>query len=127
MSDTSSPPVAEPETIWLSPKCDGDERSWCADPVYETCSECGAGFVKYVLASRLEEAASALIALQSEVDRCHARLEIDHYFKIGDNDDSDLERVEVPMAERASLPDAVDARDETIKLLEEQLASRKGE
>lgn len=65
------------------------------------------------------EAADAILKLQAEIARCHERLEIDHYFKIGDNDDSDLERVDIPMSERASFPDAVRARDATIGLIEE--------
>lgn len=67
----------------------------------------------------IDEAADAILKLQGEVARCHERLEIDHYFKMGDNDDSDLERVDIPMSERASFPDAVRARDATIGLIEE--------
>lgn len=74
-------------------------------------------------AALMSEAAQAIEELRRERDRCHARLEIDHYFKIGDNDDSDLERVDIPLGERADFPDAVTVRDATIKLLEEQVAA----
>lgn len=77
-----------------------------------------------VLGSRIfGEAADLLEALEREKeelrkerDRCHARLEIDHCFKLGDDDN--LIRHEIPLNERSSFPDGITARDETIKLVE---------
>lgn len=67
-------------------------------------------------------------ALFAEVERCHERLEIDHVWKIGDGGIG-VARVDVPMSERAEMPDAVTCRDATIELLEstkdEHIADRK--
>lgn len=57
---------------------------------------------------------------EAEIARCHARLEIDHHFVMIDG--AGLERRETPIEERASRPDAVSARDETIKLLDKRIA-----
>lgn len=65
-------------------------------------------------------AASLILSQQEEIDRCHARLEIDHVFVAAGDD---FKRREVPMPERANMPDGITARDETIKLLDEQVAS----
>lgn len=63
-----------------------------------------------------EESVTALEGLVREVERCHARLEIDHYFQASDG--NELVRVDVPMEARHGLPDAVECRDETIKLID---------
>jgi hypothetical protein len=101
------------EKIWFRVSIDIQaEQFWDIRPT----------IARAILAER-ERTAGALKAAEDEIARCHARLEIDHYFKMGDNDDSDLERVDIPMDERASFPDAVAARDATIQLLEDQLAA----
>lgn len=56
-----------------------------------------------------------LAKAEREIERCHKRLEIDHAFKLVDGG---LERFDVPEDERASWPDAVSCRDETIAILE---------
>jgi len=76
--------------------CDDDVASQVGDEAADRIS---------TLERELEEA-------RAEIDRCHARLEIDHYWRMSDNDDSDLERVDLPMDERETFPDAVEARDE---------------
>jgi hypothetical protein len=63
-------------------------------------------------ADRISTLERELGEARAEIDRCHARLEIDHYWRISDNDDSDLERVDLPINERETFPDAVEARDE---------------
>ena len=55
-------------------------------------------------------------ALCKEVARCHARLEIDHYFV--SEDGQEPTRVEVPYAKRLHQIDGISCRDETIKMLE---------
>lgn len=59
--------------------------------------------------------------LIEEIERLQARLEVDHAFKLVNGK---LERFEVRQEDRATFPDGIDCRDETIKLLEEQLADR---
>lgn len=86
-------------------KCAICEKQFDGDKRAVQCLECA---VRHLRISA--EAAEA------ERDRCHARLEIDHCFKLGDDDD--LVRHEIPMDERASFPDGIMARDETIKLVE---------
>ena len=68
------------------------------------------------------EAADRIAALEAEVARCHARLEITHVGQMKGDGTADLIRVEVPMAERATMPDGIDARDATIYLLDEDIA-----
>jgi hypothetical protein len=75
------------------------------------------------LQSSLAEKDETIAGLREEVDRCHARLEIDHVFTGGGKqEDGGFLRVEVPMGERKSLPDAVACRDDTIELQGEQIA-----
>jgi hypothetical protein len=71
----------------------------------------------------LAEKDETIAELREEIDRCHARLEIDHVFTGGGKqEDGGFLRVEVPMGERKSLPDAVACRDDTIELQGEQIA-----
>lgn len=93
-----------------------DARYMVGNPSAWDSYDDGASEVIRGLVARIEE-------LEREVARCHERLEIDHYWKIGDNDDQDLERVEIPTAERADFPDGISARDATIALLEEDRAA----
>lgn len=79
-------------------------------------------------AALLDEAASTLTTLsvrnaelEREVERCHARLEIDHEWVMGGNDDSDLECLEIPFAERANQIDGIECRDATIHELEREV------
>lgn len=58
--------------------------------------------------------------MRKEIARCHERLEIDHIYE-GDGCGG-LKRVEVPMAERASLPDGIECRDATIEGQEKTIA-----
>ena len=61
------------------------------------------------------EARKLYLAAADEIERCHARLEIDHCHKtVGEA----LHRVEIPYSERTAFPDAVTCRDATIELLE---------
>ena len=69
----------------------------------------------------LIEAAERIDLLEAEITRCHARLEIDHVFRLKDGK---LIRVEVPMAERLSIPDAVTCRDATIDEFDRQRKTR---
>ena len=63
------------------------------------------------------EARKLYLSAASEIERCHARLEIDHCFKmVGE----DMHRVDIPYADRAAFPDAVTCRDATISLHHEQ-------
>jgi hypothetical protein len=64
-------------------------------------------------------------ALRKERGRCHARLEIDHVWVMGDNDDSDLERRDIPLAERGEIPDGIECRDATIAVLEQDASAGK--
>lgn len=56
-------------------------------------------------------------AARLEIERCHARLEIDHHFVLPSKG-TELIRRETPYAERFSIPDAVECRDATISLIE---------
>lgn len=63
-----------------------------------------------------------IAALEAELARCHARLEIDHLYRLEDNK---LVRFEVPMADRLLIPDAVTCRDATIQEFDRQRKARK--
>jgi chromosome segregation ATPase len=67
-------------------------------------------------AAALERAEKA----EAEVARCHARLEIDHEWRLVDGVET---RVEIPIEDRAAAYDAVSCRDATIELLEDKIAS----
>lgn len=54
---------------------------------------------------------------REEIERCHARLEIDHYFILKGRE---MVRKEIPWNERETWPDGISARDETIALLDER-------
>lgn len=68
---------------------------------------------------RIPKLENTVIALYAEVKRCHARLEIDHVFQLNGEE---MERVEVPMGERSSIPDGIENRDCTIEILEDNNA-----
>jgi hypothetical protein len=71
--------------------------------------------------ANLRAAEARLREAEEEIARCHARLEIDHVYVMGDTPDHDIVRQEVPMNERQNIPDAVECRDATIALLEADL------
>ena len=78
----------------------------------------------------LHEAATVIQTLQRERDelaverdRCHARLEIDHVWVMGGNDDCDLERLDIPLDKRDIQIDGIEARDATISVLEQDLSA----
>lgn len=74
----------------------------------------------FAASDAIVDLSSQVEALKAEVDRCHARLEIDHYFKMaGADDDLDFERVDVPMEERSEMVDGIECRDATIHMLEQ--------
>ena len=52
-----------------------------------------------------------------EIERCHARLEIDHHFVMPSSGTAPVRR-ETPWCDRASMPDAVECRDATIAEIE---------
>ena len=52
-----------------------------------------------------------------EIERCHARLEIDHHFVLPYASEQPIRR-ETPYADRLSMPDAVECRDATIAEIE---------
>ncbi len=68
------------------------------------------------LRTALSQEREAREKAEKEVKRCHERLEINHHFVLGD--DNELVRVEVPMSERADEIDGIECRDATISLLE---------
>ncbi len=65
--------------------------------------------------------------LKAEVERCHERLEIDHCYEsvpsrlIGSS--SGMKKVVIPLNERLSWPDGIEARDCTIKIQDEIIKS----
>lgn len=61
------------------------------------------------------EARKLYWAAADEIERCHRRLEIDRMWKLGPDGGVP---VTIPYAERASFPDGITCRDETISLLE---------
>jgi hypothetical protein len=73
--------------------------------------------------SALRSLSARLAEAERERGRCHARLEIDHAFKL---EGDELVRFELPLAERSEYPDAVECRDATIAELERQLAKATG-
>jgi hypothetical protein len=85
------------------------------DPVSGKLFLTGPG-IKYL---RADIATAREAELRAEVERCHARLEIDHAFTAGPDDQ--LVQHEIPMAERASMPDGIECRDDTIRLQDEQI------
>jgi len=62
---------------------------------------------------------TAAIDAETEIARCHARLEIDHAFI---PDGGEFIRFEIPMAERSQWPDAIECRDATIRILDSRIA-----
>ena len=62
---------------------------------------------------------STILALLDEIDRCHARLEIDHVWH---STSGGVIPVRVPYSDRAGMPDGVECRDETIKIQDESIS-----
>lgn len=60
-----------------------------------------------------------VLALIAEIYRCHARLEIDHVYRVVDGG---TVREDVAYADRGNVPDGIECRDATIGLLEERIA-----
>ncbi|MGR3813791.1 MAG: hypothetical protein ACU0AU_06845 [Cognatishimia activa] len=58
------------------------------------------------------------LAAADEIERCHARLEIDHEFELVG---ADLVKRAIPYADRKNTMDAVECRDMTITMLEGKL------
>ncbi len=52
-----------------------------------------------------------------EIERCHARLEIDHHFVLP-YANAEIVRRETPWNDRLSMPDGIDCRDATIAEIE---------
>ena len=78
------------------------------------------------LRAELERVKGEVDELRAERDRCHARLEIDHCYVSDPNwkkedGGTGLMRKNLPLAEHGKFPDAIDCRDETIKLLKKAL------
>lgn len=69
----------------------------------------------------LEQWKARALKAEEEVARCHARLEIDHHYIMDDTADDGLRRVKIPYDERADQIDGIEARDETIRLQDEQI------
>lgn len=63
---------------------------------------------------------STILALLDEIDRCHARLEIDHVWHATSGGDIP---VRVPYSDRAGMPDGIECRDETIKIQDESIST----
>lgn len=59
--------------------------------------------------------------LIAERDRCHDRLEIDHHWVLGH--DEELIRQSIPIEDRPDEVDGISARDATIEILEDQLST----
>lgn len=74
------------------------------------------------LATALVAQEAEIAALRAKVERYEARLEIDHCYVMVDGN-PELERRDVPPEERETWPDGITCRDETIRLLEEQIAA----
>lgn len=53
---------------------------------------------------------------KAEIERCHARLEIDHHFVF---ENGAAKRVEVALGDRLDEPDGIECRDATIQILEQ--------
>ena len=61
--------MSDPETIWLSPRCDAEicssDRTWCIDP--QGCEDCRLPSIKYVRADEVERLRTQLAESQREV------------------------------------------------------------
>lgn len=66
---------------------------------------------------QLDGLRAQVLRLTEEISRCHARLEIDRVYVA---EGEDLVERSVPMDERLSMPDGIEARDATISLLTEE-------
>lgn len=73
----------------------------------------------YAIAESIAKSRAAddarISALEAEIARCHARLEIDHCYRFKGtptgNPRLDFVRVEIPYEERLSIPDGIECRD----------------
>ncbi len=81
--------IVDHERIWLEPNCEGSSikeegRTWCCDPVYETCPECGVEPTEYVRADivdrRLREAADHIERLEAAL--ASETKEVAHWFAL---------------------------------------------
>lgn len=92
--------INKPDIAMRCAECDcangGDECNWFGSPM------------------------AIITALRAEIDRCHERLEIKRMHRM-DLATGETTPVDVPLQERASLPDGIDCRDETIRLLRDNI------
>lgn len=56
-----------------------------------------------------------LVEAKREIARCHARLEIDHAYRMKGKK---LVRFTIPYADRMRFPDGISCRDDSIRLLD---------
>jgi len=98
-----------PERIWAWVYADpwGNELRWFEWENHEPES----GEAEYIRADLVQ-------ANDAEIARCHARLEID---RIGRIVDGEIVMTPVPIDERAGVPDAVECRDATIELQQDEI------
>lgn len=106
-----------------------EASTWRVEPNRERDAVEEAGFLD-AIAHTLEALRTALAIereraekAEKEVERCHARLEIDHHFVMSGNDDDDLVRVEIPLEDRQHEIDGIECRDATIKMLDDEVSA----
>jgi hypothetical protein len=66
-----------PERIWLEPRCNVDERSWCIEP-HPCPDECGEQPVEYIRADLVHDGSNhpdVVIELRMEIGRLRAEIE----------------------------------------------------
>ncbi len=92
--------IKKPDIAMRCAECDcangGDECNWFGSPM------------------------AIITALRAEIDRCHERLEIKRMHRMN-LATGETTPVDIPLQERASLPDGIDCRDETIRLLRDNI------
>ena len=76
--------------------------------------------LKQAASDRSDEDARLMTLAAAEIERCHARLEIDHCFEHR-RGEMEARRLEVPYDERLKFPDAVRCRDATIAHLKGEM------
>ena len=67
------------------------------------------------LTAERDAAIAEVARLDAEVERCHERLEMTFHWRVTDIATGDVERVDIPRAERSFHLDGISCRDETIK------------